>query len=92
MSRHFASRQVRDAMASRNDSNVTDIHPARIDLKVHVYQQQLDMCDGPFDILGIDEEDVTVLLRPSAGLSKFGSTVVMSFLDENVEKRGNIFH
>lgn len=76
MSRYFLSRQVRDAMASCNGPNVTDIHQVPIGSKVLVYRPQLERWDGPFDILGIDGEDVKGLLPPPAGPSKFKSTVV----------------
>lgn len=89
MSRHFASRQVCDTMASRNGPNVADIHQAPIRSKVLVHRPALDRWDGPLDILTMDGEDITVLLLPPEGPSKFRSTAVKPLLRKNTSAKAS---
>lgn len=52
--KHFASRQVRDALRTRNGPNVTNIPFAPIGSHDLVYRIEEDRWDGPFKILDID--------------------------------------
>lgn len=80
MSRHFAKRQVRDAFATRNGPDVSDIHATPIGHPVLVYRPEKDRWEGSFSLLAIRGEDVVVLLPPPSGPTKFRSTVVKPFL------------
>lgn len=69
-------------MAFRNGPVVTNIDQVLIGSKVLVYRPELDQWDGSHDILRINGEDVTVLLLPPAGPSKFRSTVAKPYILE----------
>lgn len=72
MSRHFASRQVRAALDSRNGRNVTDIHTKPIGAPVFVYRPEKGKSDRPFSLLDIRGEEVIVLTPKKAPLN-FGA-------------------
>lgn len=78
MSKHFASRQVRDALNTRNGPDVTDIQSTPIGAPILVYRPEKDLWDGLFTLLDIQGEDATVLTLK--GLTKFCSTVVKPYL------------
>lgn len=74
----FASRQVRDALKSRNRPDITDIHMIPIGFPVLVYCPEKDQWEGSFSLLEIKDEDV-IVLTPK-GATKFQSTVVKPYL------------
>lgn len=78
MSKHFAKRQVRGALHTRNGPDVTDIHKCPIGSPVLVYRPEKDKWEGPYSILDLKGEDVFVLT--SKGAQKFRSTVVKPFV------------
>lgn len=78
MSRHFASRQIKDALATRNGPDVSDIHTAPIGSAVLVYRPSKDMWEGPYSLLDIQGEDI-IVLTPK-GPQKFRSTVVKRYV------------
>lgn len=84
MSKHFSSRQVKDALKTRNGPDVTDIHKTPIGAPVLVYRPKTDKWEGPYSILEINGEDIIVLLPK--GPTKFRSTVVKPYLTPSHEK------
>lgn len=51
MSEHFATRQGRDALRTRNGPNITEIHQAPTGYLVLVYRPEKDKREDPFSIL-----------------------------------------
>lgn len=78
MSKHFSSRQVKDALKVRNGPDVTEIHKTPIGAPVLIYRPEKDKWEGPYSLLEINGEDVIALLPK--GPTKFRSTVVKPFL------------
>eukprot|EP00171_Calliarthron_tuberculosum_P002038 IDg2038t1 len=77
MSRHFAQRQVRDALNTPNGPNVQSIHEAPLGSHVLVYRIKKDKWEGPFSLLHIDGETCTVLCPD--GQKTFRTTVVKPY-------------
>lgn len=84
LSKSFASRQVRDALKTKNGSDVTDIHKTTIGSPILVCRPDKDRWEGLYYRLEINDEDVIVLLPK--GPTRFRSTVVKSFLTLSSEK------
>lgn len=82
MSRHFAGLQFRDAISARNGLRGTDIHNVPIGSRVLVYQPEKEMWDVLYSLLAIAGEDVITLLPPPAIPTKFHSTVIKLFMEE----------
>lgn len=57
LTKHFADRQVCDALHTRNGPHVTDILSSAIRHAL-VYLTEKDCWDGPYTILDIDRDDV----------------------------------
>eukprot|EP00171_Calliarthron_tuberculosum_P004960 IDg4960t1 len=83
MSRYFASRQYKDAMKSRSGPVVTAVHNLPLGSPVLVYRPKLDKYDGPFKLLSLDGETMTVLTP--RGLSQFRTTVCKPFYEEQAK-------
>lgn len=90
MSKHFATRQVKGALNTRNGPDVTDIHTTPIGAPVLIYRPEKDKWEGPFSILDIQGEDITVLMPK--GPAKFRSTVLKPFLTESNESQNANSH
>lgn len=75
--KHFTSRQVKDALRTRNSPDVTNILSVHIGSHALVYRIQKDRWDGPFTILNIDRDGIYLLLPH--GPSKFRSTLVKPY-------------
>ncbi len=79
MSKHFASRQVRDALRMRNGPDITDIHSTPIGAHALVYRLHKDKWEGPYTLLDRQDENCTVLLPQPSGPTLFRSTVVKPY-------------
>ena len=77
LSRHFAKRQVRDAVRSGNGPNVSEIHKLPIVSKVVVYRTSSKHWEGPLILLSIDGETCTV--QCTDGPKQFRTTVVKPY-------------
>lgn len=84
MSQNFAKRQVRDDLNSRNGPNASDIHKKPISSPIIVYCPKKDKWGGPYSLLYINGKDIIALLTPPSGPTKFCSTVVKPFVEEQV--------
>lgn len=91
MSRHFAKRQVRNAMNVRNNPNVTAIHTTSIGSPMIVYRHEKDKWKVQFSLFDIHAYDCIVLLSYPAGTSKLRSTVVKPFFKDTptTDNNGN---
>lgn len=68
MSRHFARREVRDALVTRNELDVLDISSKPMGSPALVYRCKKCMRERPFSLLDLHDEDTTVLLPPPSGV------------------------
>lgn len=78
MTKLFVSRQVPQALNTRNFLDVFQIHNAPTEAPVLVYWREKNKWDGPYSVLGICGEDVTVLTPK--GDAKFHNTVIKRYL------------
>lgn len=85
MSKRFAKRQVQSALNSRNGPDVSDVHSIPIGGHALVYRPKTDKWEGPFSVLDINGEDVTLLLPPPSGPTKFRTTVVRPFRSDDTD-------
>lgn len=83
ISKHFASRKVRDPLKTRNGPDVTDIHKTPISAPVLVYRPEKDKWEGPYSLLEINGENIIVLV--AKGPTKFRSTVVKPYLTSRTD-------
>lgn len=81
--RHVSKWQIRNALVTWNSPDVTNIQKTPTGFPVLVYRPQLDRWDGPYCLLDIKGEYLTVMLLPTSGPAEFRSTVVKTLLVEN---------
>lgn len=86
MLRYFAKRQLSSGLASRNGPGVTDVHKAPLGSKVLVYRTKSKSWEGPFRLLNLDRETVSV--QCPDGPKQFRSTVVKFFKENEVPEIG----
>lgn len=81
ISRHTASKLSCDALKTRNDPTVTEIHKTSIGYPVLKYRSEEDKWKDRFSLLYISKEDITILT--TKGAQMFCSTVVKLYVTEN---------
>lgn len=86
MSKHFASREVRQAMTTRNRPDLSKTHKTLIGHPVLVYRLVKDNWNGPFSPLKIRGEDI-MKFSPERE-AKFDSTVVKPYVTDRWEHEG----
>lgn len=82
MTKHFARRQVNEAVRTLNGPNTLNIKTSPIDSHAMVCRPEKDHWKGPYSILDIDGEYSTLLLPPPSRPSKFRTTVVKLYFPE----------
>lgn len=87
MCKHFAKRQVCNALRAKNGPDVTDIHNTPIGAPVQVYCQEKDRWKGRYSLLNLNGEDAMVMTSKEA--QKLQSTVVKPYLTPETEHNGN---
>lgn len=85
MSKYFARRQVRDSVRTQNGPDVSDIHSVQIGGHALVYRPKKDRWEGPYSVLDINGENITVLLSPPSGPTKFCLTDMKWYLSPSTE-------
>lgn len=90
MSRHFAKRQVRDALSNRNGPDVSEIYQTPIGSPVLVYRPEKDKWEGPYSLLELRGEDAIVLLPHPSGPTKFRTTVVKPYIVDNRQSHQDV--
>lgn len=71
LTKYFASRQIQDALQTRNDPSVTDILSAPIGSHALVYCIEKFRCEGSSTILFIERDDVYLLLSDGPAMFRF---------------------
>lgn len=84
MPKHFARRQVRDAVRSHNGHDVSDIHTTPTGSHVLVYRPKADRREDLFTVLNIVGENITALLPLPLEPTKLRSIVVRRFVNHIV--------
>lgn len=77
MSKHSGSRQVHDALKTRNVFDVLKTHSTPVGVHLLVYLSDKGKWDGPCSLVDIQREDIIVLAPKEA--QKFYSYVVRPF-------------
>lgn len=85
ISRRFAKQQVQSALNSRKGPETSEIHTMPIGSHALIYRPKTDKVEGPFFVPNISGEDVTLLLPPPSGPTKFQSTVVKPFRSDDID-------
>lgn len=80
MFRHFAKRQVQEAVANINGHIVSNTDKALIGSPVLLYRPNLNKWDGPFSLLERIGEVATVFLPPPSEPTKLRTTVMKPFI------------
>lgn len=88
MSRHFAKRQVRDALSTQNGLDVSNIQNAPVGSPWLVYRPKKDKCEASFSLVELPSENVIIFLPPPSGPTKFRSTAVKAYLTEQTPVSG----
>lgn len=89
MPKHFANRQVRSAIRTQSGPHVYNVHSIPTGSHVLVYHPSTDRWDGPYCVLDIDGEEITVLVPPPSGPSMVRTTALNRFVHELVQQNAD---
>lgn len=79
-SNHFANRQIRNAIRTRNDPDVSDVLSVQLGGHDLVNRPRMVRWEGPYSFFDVKDGDITVLVPSPSGPTKFCSTAAKRYM------------